>query len=144
MKTFAIVSTMVVALNSTPSQAQLEGLPGLGSLSGDPAGSAGLLAPLLPSISGAGFFGGNIPVFGPILTGDFTSAEAVLGGNPVEILPVLGSIGLELGDDFVPVLGVLVNEPASLADYFFEGGTLLTDGLGLAPPIPLLTAPLDF
>lgn len=58
----------------------------------------------------------------------------------------LTRIGSELGPDTlltaVPLLGVIVNEPASLPGYFGDGGTIINPQIELAPPIPVVSQPL--
>lgn len=58
----------------------------------------------------------------------------------------LTTIGSGLGPDtlfaVVPLLGALKDDPASLATYFSDGGTILSAEIELLPPIPVVSQPL--
>lgn len=125
---------------------------------------------------GGGFGGGleSIPVLGPvldlILNGDFIEkmmpspkVDQLLGGgtallfelgpgaiaNPASILSTVNELGVNAGTAAVPVLAVLMENPAGLLDYFQSGGTILfqaingTDGNSIIPGIPLISMPLS-
>ena len=58
----------------------------------------------------------------------------------------LTAIGSGLGPDtlfaVVPLLGAIKDDPASLATYFSDGGTILSTEIELLPPIPVVSQPL--
>lgn len=61
--------------------------------------------------------------------------------DPQDTLNTVSGLGLSLGAYSVPVLGVLLNDPAQLPFYFLDGGTILGDAVSAVPDIPLLTMP---
>lgn len=79
-----------------------------------------------------------LPVAGLLLN---PAAFSSLLMDPQDTLNTVSGLGLSLGAYSVPVLGVLLNDPAQLPFYFLDGGTILGDAVSAVPDIPLLTMP---
>lgn len=62
--------------------------------------------------------------------------------DPAILGELLGGSGIPLLPGFVPILGVLTQEPESLPTFLLEGGSLLSPNITALPPIPLVSAPL--
>lgn len=167
----------LLAVGDLASLADLGALGDLGGLGA--LGGGGDLLALVPLDGLSGLGGGmggldGIPVLGPVLdlvlNGDFVEKllpspkiDQLAGGgaalvlelvpgvlaNPQSVLGTVNELGLNAGVAAVPVLGVLMENPAGLLDYFQGGGTILfeaingTDGNSIIPGIPLLSMPLS-
>lgn len=155
----------------------LPGLDGGAGLGGGLGGSG--LGDLTGALDGLGGAGGSgdfaaIPFFGPVLVlvsdtdfldnvipsppverfalGTALVEDLVLGAiaNPEAVFSTIQELGVNAGIAAVPVLGVLMEDPAGLADYFANGGTILLPAAGssggssgsIFPGAPLLTDPL--
>lgn len=80
----------------------------------------------------------------PLDAGGMASALELTGAllDPQTLLELGGGIGLPLVQNLLPPLQVLTTDPAALADFFADGGSLLTPTIVLLPEIPLVSAPL--
>lgn len=126
-------------------------------------GAQGLVLPLLATENLGGLFSlseplafinsastSSIPVVSGLLAGngDSLSALTLIGAaslnEPQEIISTLTGLGLPLAGEYVPVLDVLLNNPASILTYLIEGnGILLSDGIAALPDIPVISSPLS-
>lgn len=62
--------------------------------------------------------------------------------SPQNTLDTVSGLALSLGGYTVPVLDVLLHEPAELPFYFLTGGAIFGDAVSALPQIPLVTVPL--
>lgn len=62
--------------------------------------------------------------------------------SPQNTLDTVSGLALSLGGYTVPVLDVLLHEPAELPFYFLTGGAIFGDAVSALPQIPIVTVPL--
>ncbi|QQD18188.1 hypothetical protein I6N98_17905 [Spongiibacter nanhainus] len=62
--------------------------------------------------------------------------------NPQTLFELGSGIGLPLVQNLLPPVQVLTTNPAELATFLTDGGSLLTSTIVLLPEIPLISAPL--
>lgn len=123
----AVINIMLMLLWAGSSNAQQ--LPILGDLFG------GLLGGGVQNLGGLGDFSGSV--------GRVLELGTVVLSNPQPLFQLGTDTGLPLVLGVAPVLEVLSTDPASLADFIIQGGTLLSPSLASLPAIPLLSAPLS-
>jgi len=149
------LDSLPVGLDSLTGAGALPGLDGL-PLIGDLTALAGGLeaipgvGPALAYIVTGDFLPRLLPStteLGQLAGGQAVVSNVVLGGanEPQAVLSTVNELGVNAGTAAVPVLGVLMENPAGLVDYFVSGGTILTQSLdgtngGSAfPGVPVLT-----
>lgn len=118
----AVISLMVGLLWAGSSNAQQ--LPIVGDLLGGG----------IENLGGLGDFSGS--------AGRVLELGTVVLGNPLPLFQLGTDTGLPLVLGVAPILDVLSTDPASLADFISQGGTLLSPSLAALPAVPLLSAPL--
>lgn len=83
--------------------------------------------------------------------GDFSGAADNLFGlastalaDPEPLIDITTDTGMPLVQGVAPILEVLMNDPAGLADFIFEeNGSILAPSLSGVPPVPVLNRGLD-
>lgn len=62
--------------------------------------------------------------------------------NPQTLFELGSGIGLPLVQNLLPPVQILTTDPAKLATFLTDGGSLITSTIVLLPEIPLISAPL--
>ncbi|MBU0537910.1 MAG: hypothetical protein KKF24_05030, partial [Gammaproteobacteria bacterium] len=97
----------------------------------------GPLAVLYTPLAGLGVLPAGIENLDAIV---IAGTDILLSGdNPLDT--VLG-LGGPLKGQLIPIYDVLVENPLSTVNYILEGGTILSEGLTIIPPLPLVNSPL--
>ena len=103
------------------------------------AGVDALLTDLL-GIQGLSNTAALLPLNASGLGSAFELGTALL--DPQTLFELGSGIGLPLVQNLLPPLQVLTTDPAELATFLTDGGSLLTSTIVLLPEIPLISAPL--
>lgn len=80
----------------------------------------------------------------PLDAGGVQSAFELTGAllEPQTLFELGSGIGLPLVQNLLPPVQLLTTDPAKLATFLSDGGSLLTSTIVLLPEIPLISAPL--